>query len=124
RISRDRPSHNRSSRAFRLIASSTHASHNRAPSPSLVALTLHASHDRAHRNGIAVGVPRYGLRPPTIHSIAALPDGVHVACGCLGQQCPSYLTQSLMIIPRSRNLHPQCISEWLVSLLSSGVSHL
>src|SRR5262249_1186859 len=43
----NRPSHGRSSRAFRLSASSTHASHNRAPSPSLVALTLHASHYRA-----------------------------------------------------------------------------
>src|SRR5262249_2961407 len=106
-----------------LIASSTHASHYRAP-PSLVALTLHASHYRAHRNGIAVCIARDGLRHPTIHSIADLPDGVHVACGCLGQQCPSYLTQSLMIIPRSRNLHPQRISVWLVSLLSSGVSHL
>src|SRR5262249_50294470 len=66
---------------------------------SLVALTLHASHNRAQRNWIAVCIARDGLRHPTIHSIADLPDGVHVACGCLGQQCPSYLTQSLMISP-------------------------
>src|SRR5262249_40005545 len=53
RISRasKRPSPKLSRVSGVLIASSTHASHNRAPSPSLVALTLHASHYRAHRNG-------------------------------------------------------------------------
>src|SRR5262249_53626353 len=69
----------------------------------LIARATHASHYRAHRNGIAVCIACDGLRHPTIHSIADLADGVHVACGCLGQPCPSYLTQSLMMIP----LQPQ-----------------
>ena len=67
---------------------------------------------------------RRRMRDLAVHSISDLSDGVHVACGCLGQQCPRYLAQSLMIFARSSNLHPQRIAERLVSLLSSGISHI